>query len=144
MLFSNIMSHTATSTVLIPLGMAILPENATEVCMIIGLSASTALFLPVSTPPNAIAYYDAGGNITGDPLLTAIPVDQFGRPQIRDLRIAGPGQGAVWRNGAWQSDGDATNVTGEGYVTYGPAENGLQDIANGAFGRVKWNRFGIR
>jgi sodium-dependent dicarboxylate transporter 2/3/5 len=56
MLFSNIMSNTATSTVLIPLGMAILPENITEVCLIIGLSASTALFLPVSTPPNAIAY----------------------------------------------------------------------------------------
>ena len=56
MLFSNVMSHTATSTVLIPLGMAILPENATEICLIIGLSASTALFLPVSTPPNAIAY----------------------------------------------------------------------------------------
>jgi sodium-dependent dicarboxylate transporter 2/3/5 len=56
MLLSNVMSHTATSTVLIPLGLAILPENATEVCMIIGLSASTALFLPVSTPPNAIAY----------------------------------------------------------------------------------------
>jgi len=56
MVFSNIMSHTATSTVLIPLGLAILPGNATEVCMIIGLSASTALFLPVSTPPNAIAY----------------------------------------------------------------------------------------
>jgi sodium-dependent dicarboxylate transporter 2/3/5 len=56
MAFSNVMSHTATSTVLIPLGIAILPGNATEVCMIIGLSASTALFLPVSTPPNAIAY----------------------------------------------------------------------------------------
>jgi sodium-dependent dicarboxylate transporter 2/3/5 len=56
MLFSNVMSHTATSTVLIPLGMAILPGNLTEVCMIIALSASTALFLPVSTPPNAIAY----------------------------------------------------------------------------------------
>jgi sodium-dependent dicarboxylate transporter 2/3/5 len=56
MLFSNVMSHTATSTVLIPLGMAILPVNRIEVCMIIGLSASTALFLPVSTPPNAIAY----------------------------------------------------------------------------------------
>jgi sodium-dependent dicarboxylate transporter 2/3/5 len=56
MVFSNVMSHTATSTVLIPLGMAILPAHATEVCMIIGLSASTALFLPVSTPPNAIAY----------------------------------------------------------------------------------------
>lgn len=56
MLFSNIMSNTATSTVLIPLGMAILPHNQTEVAMIIGLSASTALFLPVSTPPNAIVY----------------------------------------------------------------------------------------
>lgn len=56
MLFSNIMSNTATSTVLIPLGMAILPEYRTEVALIIGLASSTALFLPVSTPPNAIAY----------------------------------------------------------------------------------------
>jgi sodium-dependent dicarboxylate transporter 2/3/5 len=56
MLFSNVMSNTATATVLIPLGMAILPQYSVEVCMIIGLSASTALFLPVSTPPNAIAY----------------------------------------------------------------------------------------
>ena len=56
MLFSNIMSNTATATVLIPLGMAILPQHGIEVAMIIGLSASTALFLPVSTPPNAIAY----------------------------------------------------------------------------------------
>jgi len=56
MIFSNIMSNTATSTVLIPLGMAILPNMQLEVAMIIGLSASTALFLPVSTPPNAIVY----------------------------------------------------------------------------------------
>ena len=56
MVFSNVMSHTATSTVLIPLGMAILPELQTEVALVIGLSASTALFLPVSTPPNAISY----------------------------------------------------------------------------------------
>jgi sodium-dependent dicarboxylate transporter 2/3/5 len=56
MLFSNIMSNTATATVLIPLGMAILPQYSIQVAMIIGLSASTALFLPVSTPPNAIAY----------------------------------------------------------------------------------------
>ena len=56
MLFSNIMSNTATATVLIPLGMAVLPGNSVEVCMIIGLSASTALFLPVSTPPNAVVY----------------------------------------------------------------------------------------
>jgi sodium-dependent dicarboxylate transporter 2/3/5 len=50
------MSNTATSTVLIPLGMSILPGNVREISMIIGLAASTALFLPVSTPPNAIAY----------------------------------------------------------------------------------------
>jgi solute carrier family 13 (sodium-dependent dicarboxylate transporter), member 2/3/5 len=56
MLFANVVSHTATSAVLIPLGMAILPEYAIEVSLIIGLAASTALFLPVSTPPNAIAY----------------------------------------------------------------------------------------
>jgi sodium-dependent dicarboxylate transporter 2/3/5 len=56
MAFSNIMSNTATSTVLIPLGMAILPTMHLEAAMIIGLSASTALFLPVSTPPNAIVF----------------------------------------------------------------------------------------
>lgn len=56
MVLSNIMSHTATSTVLIPLGMAILVNAQSEVALIIGLAASTALFLPVSTPPNAIAY----------------------------------------------------------------------------------------
>ncbi len=56
MILSNIMSHTATSTVLIPLGMAILVSAQSEVALIIGLAASTALFLPVSTPPNAIAY----------------------------------------------------------------------------------------
>lgn len=56
MILSNVMSHTATSTVLIPLGMAILVNAQSEVALIIGLAASTALFLPVSTPPNAIAY----------------------------------------------------------------------------------------
>jgi solute carrier family 13 (sodium-dependent dicarboxylate transporter), member 2/3/5 len=56
MLFSNVMSNTATCTVLIPLGMAILPDRQLAIAMIIGLSASTALFLPVSTPPNAIVY----------------------------------------------------------------------------------------
>jgi sodium-dependent dicarboxylate transporter 2/3/5 len=56
MLFSNVMSHTAASTVMIPLGMAILPHHKTEASLIIGLATSTALFLPVSTPANAIAY----------------------------------------------------------------------------------------
>jgi solute carrier family 13 (sodium-dependent dicarboxylate transporter), member 2/3/5 len=56
MLLSNVMSHTASSTLLIPLGMAILPRNSVEICMVVALCAGTALFLPVSTPPNAIAY----------------------------------------------------------------------------------------
>lgn len=56
MAFSNIMSHTATSTVLVPLGMAILTGFETQVAIIVALASSTALFLPVSTPPNAIAY----------------------------------------------------------------------------------------
>ena len=53
---SNIMSNTAAAAILIPaaglwggLNPALLPT-------VIGLSASCALFLPVSTPPNAIAY----------------------------------------------------------------------------------------
>ena len=56
MAFSNVMSHTATSTVLIPLGIAILIGFELQIAIVIGLAASTALFLPVSTPPNAIAY----------------------------------------------------------------------------------------
>jgi len=56
MIFSNVMSHTATSTVLIPLGLVILTHMKIEVSVIIALAASTAMLLPVSTPPNAIAY----------------------------------------------------------------------------------------
>ncbi len=56
MAFSNVMSHTATSTVLIPLGLVILTGMQKDISLIIALSASTAMFLPVSTPPNAIAY----------------------------------------------------------------------------------------
>jgi len=96
-------------------------------------------------PADAIAYYDALGNNSGDPLLTAIPVDQFGRAQIRDIREpTGPGSGAVLRQGAWVADGDPTNVQGEGVVVYGPAPNGIQDASNGTIGRVKYDRFQIR
>lgn len=56
MLFSTVMSHTATSALLIPLGMAILPEYKMQVSLITGFAVSTAMLLPVSTPPNAIAY----------------------------------------------------------------------------------------
>jgi solute carrier family 13 (sodium-dependent dicarboxylate transporter), member 2/3/5 len=56
MLVSNIMSNTAASTILIPLGMTILVAFKSDIALIIAFSASSAMFLPVSTPPNAIAY----------------------------------------------------------------------------------------
>jgi solute carrier family 13 (sodium-dependent dicarboxylate transporter), member 2/3/5 len=56
MLVSNVMSNTAASTVMIPLGMAILTGFKTEIALVIALSASTALLLPVSSPSNAIVY----------------------------------------------------------------------------------------
>jgi sodium-dependent dicarboxylate transporter 2/3/5 len=55
-LLSNIMSNTAAASILIPLGVSLLPDNLLAVSLVVGLSASTALFLPISTPPNAIAY----------------------------------------------------------------------------------------
>ncbi len=56
MLLSNVMSNTAASTIIVPLAILLLPANAEFAAVAIGLSASTALFLPVSTPPNALAY----------------------------------------------------------------------------------------
>lgn len=56
MLFSNFMSHSAAATMMVPLGVYLMPDHAEQIAVIIGLTASTALLLPVSTPPNAIAY----------------------------------------------------------------------------------------
>ena len=55
-LFSNIMSNTATATILIPIASIWASSNPVVLPLVIGLSASCALFLPVSTPPNAIAF----------------------------------------------------------------------------------------
>lgn len=55
-ILSNVMSNTATASVLIPLGLALPGELKIIVPLVIALSASCALFLPVSTPPNAIAF----------------------------------------------------------------------------------------
>jgi sodium-dependent dicarboxylate transporter 2/3/5 len=74
MVASNIMSHTAASTIMIPLGISILAAFKLDVAVIIALSASTAMLLPVSTPPNAIAFstglieqkdFRAGGILVG-------------------------------------------------------------------------------
>lgn len=55
-LLSNVMSNTATATILIPIAAILTPFYPIVLPMVIGLSASTALFLPISTPPNAIIY----------------------------------------------------------------------------------------
>lgn len=60
-ILSNFMSNTAATTILIPMGVSLLSMvngdvNPMILPLVIGLSASCALFLPVSTPPNAIAF----------------------------------------------------------------------------------------
>ncbi len=57
---SNFMSNTAASSILIPVAISLSSftgnQNPMILPLVIGLSASCALLLPVSTPPNAIAY----------------------------------------------------------------------------------------
>lgn len=56
---SNIMSNTATTTILIPIALLLVQGNSEHMILMaltLALSASCALFLPVSTPPNAIAF----------------------------------------------------------------------------------------
>lgn len=79
MVFSNFMSNTAATTILIPMALSLLTVvgkdiNPIILPLVIGLSASCALFLPVSTPPNAIAFstglikqseFRLGGTVVG-------------------------------------------------------------------------------
>jgi sodium-dependent dicarboxylate transporter 2/3/5 len=53
---SNFMSNTATVSLILPVSVALVPGREVEMCLILGLSASCALLLPVSTPPNAVAF----------------------------------------------------------------------------------------
>lgn len=61
-ILSNFMSNTAATTILIPMGVSLLAMvggndiHPMILPLVIGLSASCVLFLPVSTPPNAIAF----------------------------------------------------------------------------------------
>jgi len=61
LLLSNFMSNTAASNILIPVGLAAGlkaggSDEAASFAIAMGLSASIAMALPISTPPNAIAY----------------------------------------------------------------------------------------
>lgn len=55
-LISNIMSNTAAAAILVPLGLSLPGIWGMAVPLIVALSCSCALLLPVSTPSNAIAF----------------------------------------------------------------------------------------
>ncbi len=53
---STVMSNTATATLMIPIMIAIPAANPMVLAITVALSCSFAMALPVSTPPNAIAF----------------------------------------------------------------------------------------
>jgi solute carrier family 13 (sodium-dependent dicarboxylate transporter), member 2/3/5 len=55
-LISNFMSNTAAASILVPLGLSLPGIWGISVPLIVALSCSCALLLPVSTPSNAIAF----------------------------------------------------------------------------------------
>lgn len=63
LVLSNLMSNTAAAALLIPLGASVVDsEDARLVIVSIAIGCSAAMCLPISTPPNAIAY--SSGRIT--------------------------------------------------------------------------------
>lgn len=66
---SNLMSNTATANIIIPIALTLASGNAVELVVPIALSASLAMCLPVSTPPNAIVY--SAGKLTAAELFAA-------------------------------------------------------------------------
>jgi sodium-dependent dicarboxylate transporter 2/3/5 len=55
-IFAGLMSNAASTMILVPLGMTLLPGLEKEIALSIALAASTAIFLPISTTANAIVY----------------------------------------------------------------------------------------
>jgi hypothetical protein len=95
----------------------------------------------------AMAYFDrTTGVLTSISTLIVdkLPagVDAFGRPNIWDYRSVS-GTGSAWRQGAWQQDGDAVDVQGEGAIFYGNNISGVLNASGGAYSRIKKNRFGL-
>lgn len=56
---SNVISHSASANLLVPMGMglaATISTPAAEIAIVLALGCSLGMCLPISTPPNAIAY----------------------------------------------------------------------------------------
>lgn len=74
-ILSNVMSNTAAAAILIPIGSPLLVGDERTMCLMIALCASMATLLPVSTPPNAVAY--ATGHVSAKHFLSAGAVLTF-------------------------------------------------------------------
>jgi len=67
-LLSNLMSNTATASILVPVGIGLVPlASSPQMAVAIALSCSMAMCLPISTPPNAVAF--ASGRVKTADLL---------------------------------------------------------------------------
>ncbi len=84
MALSNFMSNTAATNIIVPVAAAIGTGFDVQIIIPIALAASTAMCLPVSTPPNAIAF-------------------SYGRIETKDFVVAGimmgllgPGLAVLW------------------------------------------------
>lgn len=53
---SGFMSNTAAASLLIPMALALAPENPITLCLATAMACSISMAMPVSTPPNAIAF----------------------------------------------------------------------------------------
>jgi len=61
-IISNFMSNTAATNILVPIGLAAAVGFEPQVVIAIALGASSAMCMPISTPPNALAY--SSGNLS--------------------------------------------------------------------------------
>jgi sodium-dependent dicarboxylate transporter 2/3/5 len=80
---SNFMSNTAAANVIVPIAITLAPGNEAALVVPLALAASAAMCLPISTPPNAIAFatgrvgareFAIGGVLTGAGILLLAPL----------------------------------------------------------------------
>jgi hypothetical protein len=92
---------------------------------------------------NAIVYVNSTGTAEiADAKFVAAPTS-LGRPQFWDWRSV-LGVGPVFRQGAWQADGDLSSQTAEGFISYGPNALGVgPSLTDGGLARVKSNQLGL-
>lgn len=77
---SNVISHSASANLLIPMGVGLAAAVATseaQIAIILALGCSLGMILPISTPPNAIAYA-TGTTPTREMAITGVVVGVTG------------------------------------------------------------------